>query len=117
MNEDGWNRGDLHYQIYAGEYGFDVNGVGDQTFKWQPKAKTWYFLSVTYSTAKKYIKLYVNNKYQETIKCPTCTVPVTLDSPRLGSWKEPGGKIARSMHGELRLEHCQIASPPVTPHS
>ena len=61
MNEDNWDEGDLHYQIYNGEFGFDINGNGDyvrmqatnaatlnfwniyerdcgcvQTWKWQP---------------------------------------------------------------------------------
>ena len=29
MNEDNWDEGDLHYQIYNNEFGFDVNGNGD----------------------------------------------------------------------------------------
>lgn len=87
MNEDGWTRGDVHYQIYASEFGFDVNGAGDQTFQWQPRPLQWYFISVVYSTSGKYIKLYVNNAFKETIKCRTCTVPISLDSPRCGYYR------------------------------
>ena len=72
MNEDHWDRGDLHYQIYAGEYGFDVNGVGDKAFVWQPQPLEWYFLSVQYSSLPfgdnaNSIMLYVNNRFQEKI--------------------------------------------------
>ena len=73
MNEDHWDVGDLHYQIYNSEFGFDVNGVGDQTFNWQPTALTWNYISVQYSTVNQYIKLYVNSQFVETINCPTCT--------------------------------------------
>lgn len=100
MNEDHWDRGDLHYQIYGGRYGYDVNGAGDQTFQWQPTHGVWTYLSVTYSTKHSYIKLWVNGQFQETINCPTCTVPVTLDSPRIGAWLNPASGIERSMHGE-----------------
>ena len=41
-----------------------------------------------------------DNRFQEKIECPTCTVPITLESPRLGSWKN-GESILRSMHGEM----------------
>lgn len=102
MNEDHWDVGDLHYQIYNSEFGFDVNGVGDQTFNWQPTALTWNYISVQYSTVNQYIKLYVNSQFVETINCPTCTVPITLDSPRLGSWLD-GTTVARSMHGEISV--------------
>jgi len=51
MNEDHWDPGALHYQIYNSEFGFDVNGVGDQTFRWQPQITMWYYISVTYSIA------------------------------------------------------------------
>ena len=108
MNEDHWDEGALHYQIHAGEYGFDVNGAGDQTFSWQPQPLTWYYLSVVYSSEShgdhaNSIMLYVNNAFQETIDCPTCTVPIKLDSPRIGSWKDGNDVIARSMHGEISL--------------
>jgi hypothetical protein len=103
MNEDHYDEGDVHYQIYNGEYGFDVNGAGDQTFTWQPSHGVWVYLSVTYSTANQYIKLWVNGQFQETIACPTCTVPITLDSPRIGAWLNPDSGIARSLHGEMSV--------------
>ena len=72
MNEDHWDEGALHYQIHAGEYGFDVNGAGDQTFSWQPQPLTWYYLSVVYSSEShgdhaNSIMLYVNNRFQEKV--------------------------------------------------
>ena len=95
--------GDLHYQIYAGTYRFDVNGgttempthdaTGAVPFHWQPTANVWTYLSVTYSTQNKYIKLWVNSQFVETIDCQTCTVPVTLDSPRIGSWLDPSSTV------------------------
>ena len=89
-------------QIYSSLYGFDVNGVGDQTFTWQPDERTWYFLSVTYSTADKEIRLSVNNAFQETITCPSCTVPITMDAGRLGAWYWPNSATpSRSMNGEI----------------
>lgn len=103
MNEDHWDRGDLHYQIYNSEFGFDVNGAGDQTFTWQPQALEWYFISVTYSTTNQHIKLSVNNQLIETNPCPTCVVPITLDSPRIGSWLDGSSTVARSMHGQMSV--------------
>ena len=49
MNEDNWDFGDLHYQIYHGEFGFDVNGNGDYTYTWQPSPQTWYYITAMYS--------------------------------------------------------------------
>ena len=100
-------------QIYAGTYRFDVNGgttampthdaTGAVPFHWQPSANVWTYLSVTYSTENKYIKLWVNSQFVETIDCQTCTVPVTLDSPRIGSWLDPSSTVARSLHGEISV--------------
>ena len=72
MNEDHWDTGALHYQIYGGRYGFDVNGAGDQTFIWQPQPLIWYYLTVVYQSLgtgdnPNSIMLYVNNQFQETI--------------------------------------------------
>ena len=47
QNEDNWDVGDPHYQIYNSLYGFDVHrrpdtdDTGDYTFKWQPSAGLW----------------------------------------------------------------------------
>lgn len=103
MNEDHWDTGDLHYQIYNSQFGFDVNGAGDQTFRWQPTPLVWTYISVQYSTVNQYIKLYVNSQFVETITCPTCTVPITLDSPRLGAWLSGANTVERSMHGEISV--------------
>ena len=35
--------------------------------------------------------------------CPTCTIPIKLDSPRIGAWKDANDVVARSMHGEISL--------------
>ena len=103
MNEDHWDTGDLHYQIYNSEFGFDVNGVGDQTFRWQPQSRVWTYISAQYSTVNHYIKLYVGGQFIETIDCPSCTVPITLDSPRLGAWLDGSNTVSRSMHGMISV--------------
>ena len=80
MNEDNWDVGDLHYQIYASTFGFDVHprggdsgDTGDFTFGWQPSTNEWYFISVVYSSTAgcfsvgaPCIELNVNNELVET---------------------------------------------------
>ena len=106
MNNDGWSRGNLHYQIYSSKFGFDVNGVGDATFKkFQPRAHQWYFISVSYDSTIGRIVLFVNNRYVEAIVKndggkPLAKIPILLNSPRIGAWKAGNG-IARSMHGDI----------------
>lgn len=103
MCEDHWSPGALHYQIYNSEFGFDVNSAGDQTFQWQPQPLTWYYISVTYSSQSQFIKLSINSEPMETLQCPTCTVPIKLDSPRIGAWLDGSDSVARSMHGEMSV--------------
>jgi hypothetical protein len=61
-SEDNWDEGDLHYQIYDGDFGFDINGNGDYVFEWQPysadrpqenpmQPNQWYYITVIYSCA------------------------------------------------------------------
>ena len=80
MNEDNWDVGDLHYQIYSSTFGFDVHprggdsgDTGDFTFGWQPSTNEWYFISVVYSSTAgcfsvgaPCIELNVNNELVET---------------------------------------------------
>jgi hypothetical protein len=134
MNEDGWRRGDMHYQIYNGQFGVDVNGAGDQTFTFGANANAvgnynmqsnhWYYISMTYSTVANpaiagltgpHITMYVGGTRIFPARtgspnsldglnndlCPACTVPISLDSPRLGAWKNNGNNVVRSMHGEM----------------
>ena len=102
MNEDNWDVGDLHYQIYASTFGFDVHprggdsgDTGDFTFGWQPSTNEWYFISVVYSSTAgcfsvgaPCIELNVNNELVETSSAanPIHGPPITLDSPRIGAW-------------------------------
>ena len=75
QNEDNWDAGDLHYQIYNSLYGFDVcrrpgtDDTGDYTFKWQPSAGLWYFLSVSYLSTEApngpFIRLSVDDQWVE----------------------------------------------------
>ena len=75
QNEDNWDVGDLHYQIYNSLYGFDVHrrpgtdDTGDYTFKWQPSAGLWYFLSVSYLSTEApngpFIRLSVDDQWVE----------------------------------------------------
>ena len=75
QNEDNWDVGDLHYQIYNSLYGFDVHGrpgtddTGDYTFNWQPSAGLWYFLSVSYLSTEApngpFIRLSVDDQWVE----------------------------------------------------
>jgi hypothetical protein len=116
MNEDNWDPGDLHYQIYRGKYGFDVNGNGDYEFAWQPLSGSWHLLTVIYSCSDHRITLFVDNIWQEDYSAlrqdpppgtiladptdPTSGVPspvpawamITLDSPRLGAWHDSAGQ-------------------------
>jgi hypothetical protein len=107
MNEDHWDAGDLHFQIYNGVFGFDVNnGVddrGDNAFRWQPTVTTWEYISVTYAIPTSDLKLYVNNMLVETVTPAQPQVPITLDSPRLGSWLDTTGAVTRSMHGQISV--------------
>ena len=104
MNEDNWNTGDLHYQIYNGEFGFDVNGNGDYTYGWQEmRPSTWYYITAIYSCADHLYELQVstpatepNGQLTKVVDEPydpsrhsstTAKWPmITLDSPRIGAW-------------------------------
>ena len=111
MNEDNWNSGDVHYQIYSSQFGFDVHPAsagqqGDFTFTWQPTANQWTRITVLYSSVSSIIQLYINGAIQETASKANGKFkggpPITLDSPRLGAWVQ-GNRVARSMHGEIAL--------------
>jgi hypothetical protein len=115
MNEDNWNVGDLHYQIYASQFGFDVHGrggdsgdTGDYTFRWQPSAENWYFISVTYKSSDvptgPFIKLSVNEQFVEdsTTGSPIHGPAITFDSPRIGAWFNTNG-VQRSLDGQLSV--------------
>jgi hypothetical protein len=115
MNEDNWDVGDLHYQIYSSQFGFDVHGrggdsgdTGDYTFNWQPSIDAWYFISVTYKSSDvpdgPFIKLSVNNQFVEdsTAGNPIHGPAITFDSPRIGAWFNPNG-VQRSMDGSLSM--------------
>jgi len=97
INEDSWSGGSLHYQIYSSQFGFDVNGVGDKTFKWQPKANIWYFISVSYDANAGQIKLSVNNKFVETIRTRKGR-SIVMNKARIGAWRSNG---VRSLHGAI----------------
>eukprot|EP01052_Picozoa_sp_SAG31_P015482 SAG31_NODE_996_length_10492_cov_4.648802_6_plen_728_part_00 len=99
MNDDDWSRGDVHYQIYASVYGFDVNGNGDRSFDWQPTAGEWNLLTVTYSVTNNYIKLTVNGLLQETLN-GQASVNVNFANPRIGGWLA-GSNQARSLDGQI----------------
>eukprot|EP01051_Picozoa_sp_SAG22_P003441 SAG22_NODE_167_length_16764_cov_34.845245_5_plen_742_part_00 len=99
MNDDNWSQGDIHYQIYSSQYGFDVNGNGDRTFAWQPTAGEWNLLSVVYSVTDNYIKLFVNNDLQETLS-GQAGQNVNFDNPRIGGWLA-GSNQARSLDGQI----------------
>ena len=122
MNEQGWTTGDLHYQIYDGEFGFDINGNGDYTFQWQPPTYEWVYISVFYSSEQQTYKLWVETAAGEHIAevyNPERTyerdhvgfhedaekgwVPVILDSPRIGGWQGNSGEVARSMDGQMSV--------------
>eukprot|EP01051_Picozoa_sp_SAG22_P008683 SAG22_NODE_679_length_7944_cov_2.240408_2_plen_769_part_00 len=112
MNEDGWDLGDLHYQIYNGEFGFDVNGNGDYTYKWQPQPQQWYYITAMYSCSDHLYNLWVDwgTTAHETFDPAQLAAPllgarwpmITLDSPRLGSWHN-GDMQARAMQGSLAM--------------
>jgi hypothetical protein len=97
INEDAWRAGSLHYQIYNSQFGIDVNGIGDKTFKWQPKAMTWYFISVAYDSVAGQIKLSINNKAIETISMRKGRT-IVMNKARIGAWRSNG---ARSLHGAI----------------
>lgn len=77
MNEDNWDVGDLHYQIYASVFGFDVHprpgrsppDNGDYSFTWQPSSGFWYFISVAYQSTEApggpYIRLAIDDQFVE----------------------------------------------------
>eukprot|EP01050_Picozoa_sp_SAG11_P015600 SAG11_NODE_2041_length_3888_cov_5.234099_2_plen_447_part_00 len=98
LNDDGWSRGDVHYQIFGSLFGIDVNGNGDQTFAWQPQTYVWYYLSVVYSVPNDAIMLRVDYQHVETIG--HARTPITFDSPRLGAWYS-GGQALRTLDGRL----------------
>jgi len=122
MNEDGWNTGDLHYQIYDSEFGFDINGNGDYKFMWKPPVDEWVYISVFYSSEQQTYKLWasvgdspmVTEVYDADKNVEehgvgfvqgeeTGWVPVVLDSPRLGGWQNPDGEVERSMDGQMSV--------------
>eukprot|EP01043_Picozoa_sp_COSAG02_P001714 COSAG02_NODE_36_length_48934_cov_144.851029_39_plen_581_part_00 len=123
MNEDGWTTGDLHYQIYNSEFGFDINGNGDFTFSWVPPTDEWVYISVFYSSEQHVYKLWAQSaeggslakeeydpeqNYEDHGVAFSQTaakgwVPVVLDSPRLGGWRDPQGQVARSMDGQMSV--------------
>ena len=129
MNEDGWTQGDVHYQIYNSIFGFDINGNGDYAFQWQPEPMVWNYIAVFYSSTQQNYKLWTYRSatssnpnpgapvaeeydpasdgrpfgYGFESEAPKGWVAVSLDSPRLGSWKDPNSRTARSLDGQLSV--------------
>ena len=122
MNEDHWDEGDLHYQLYEGSFGLSVNpndftlGSITDPSTFFPQRSTWYYISTVYSSTDGYVKLYVDQQLRNTVTSGTTTtynggggtvstsfVPATLDSPRIGSWVDPNGEVTRSLHGQISV--------------
>lgn len=114
MNNDGWDTGDLHYQIYDSEFGFDINGNGDFTFSWLPPVDEWVYISVFYSSEQHMYKLWAQSaegtslakeEYDPELDPEPAAkgwVPVVLDAPRLGGWVDDG-QVRRSMDGQISV--------------
>jgi hypothetical protein len=65
---------------------------------------------VVYSSTDKFVKFYVNQQLKVTKTASNAGsadfVPATLDSPRIGSWLDPDGNVARSLHGQISVFRC-----------
>jgi len=112
--EDGWQPGDIHFQIYNDDLVLGMKGIGDYKFSWQPTVDEWSYISVALDTAASppSLKLTVNNELVDDVRTPggqftytvgtwaggadgaptscPCTLPamqpVRFQSLRLGAW-------------------------------
>lgn len=130
--EVGWDLGALHYQIYNGEFGFDVNGNGDYTFAWQPNRDEWVLISVFYSATSKQLKLWVGNGQTPQEEYNTVEdvwnrdnslpwQPIKIQNARMGAWcdgESSCGDGARSLDGQIamfRIWTAEVGGAPRCP--
>jgi hypothetical protein len=66
-NDKGWSKGDTHFQFKDNKLEFSIRGNSpqDQWFAFKFEEFTWYHVAVVYSRTGKYVKLYVNGKFEE----------------------------------------------------
>ena len=84
---DIWEEGGIHYQIYSGQFGMDIYGLGSATFDWKPETDVFYRIGVEYDGRS--ITLFVNNIETETKSFPHQQDNVTIN---VGSNATIGGK-------------------------
>ena len=111
MCEDNWNMGDMHYQIFDGEFGFDVNGNGDYTYGWQEmRPSTWYYITAIYSCADHLYELQVSTPAAQPNGQLTKVVDEPYDPSRHSSTT---AQVRRSMHQDslLNPRNSSVFSP------
>lgn len=96
---DAWAEGGIHYQIYSGQFGMDIYGLGSATFDWVPETNVFYRIGVVYDGQNRLITLFVNNVETETKSFPHQGdgSPVFID---VGSSATIGGKKSGDSFGE-----------------
>ena len=86
---DGWNLGDLHFQIpcVSGNVQASLNGAADvkSTFTFRDNLKTWVHVVYTYDTKAGKALLYVNGKLEGSAGVGEGR-PVNLTHAKVGSW-------------------------------
>ena len=102
----------LGISVNPNDYSMGHLGVSGEFF---PQAATWYYISTVYSSTDSYVKLRVDGVLGLTMTASDSGsrsfIPATLDSPRIGSWLDPSGNIARSMHGEISVFRTYMYTP------
>jgi hypothetical protein len=98
FNTNTWNAKDLHFQIWnsnAIEFAVSGNNPSTPQASYSFVANTWYHVAVTYNSATKQAKYYVNGSLVQTISFTTA-VQVNLTAAQLGAWT-----TSRNFNGKL----------------
>jgi len=86
-NDKGWSRGDTHFQFRNNKLEFSIRGNSpqDQWFAFKFEEFTWYHIAVVFSRTGRYVKLYVNGKFEEQKTYRRAIQPM-LDDFEIGAW-------------------------------
>jgi hypothetical protein len=105
LHSDGWNLGDLHFQIpcKSGNIQASLNGAADvaSKFTFRDNLKAWVHVAYTYDAKARKVSLYVNGKLEGSADFGAGR-PVNLSRAKIGAW-EGSSRFLDGAMDDLRI--------------
>ena len=90
-NSDGWETGDLHFQLKDNKVKWWIAGSPYKIFNYALETDRWYNIVCTWEQAKQWVKLYVNGEFQEVQHYGATPPKIILREARIGAWNKVFG--------------------------